>query len=85
MISPEVVQAIESEPVSGTKVLQFIQLLEAETTILIIVCLIIGIIYMVKSKKVKKKKNIIGALIIIIPWIIMAILKAITFYMKLNM
>ena len=52
--------------------------------ILVIICLITGILYMIKSKKTKLKKILIGIIIIVIPFIIMWILNVIQFRMLLN-
>ena len=54
-------------------------------TLLIIIGIIAGIIYMIKSKKTKGKRIFIGAIIIIVPLIINWILNIVKVNMLLNM
>lgn len=54
-------------------------------SLLIIVGLIVGIIYMIKSKKTKGKRILIGAIIIVVPFILNWILNIVKFNMLLNM
>jgi len=73
---------IVSESMMGVKL---IGLMQGFCSLLIIVGLIVGIIYMVKRKKTKGKRILIGAIIIVIPFILNWILNLVKFNMLLNM
>ena len=62
-----------------------IGLMQGFCSLLIIVGLIVGIIYMIKSKKTKGKRILIGAIIIVVPFILNWILSIIKVNMLLNM
>ena len=64
--------------------IRIIGLLQGVCSILCIIGLIVGIIYIVKSKKTFKKKLIIGLVIIIVPFILTGILYLIKFNMLVN-
>ena len=64
---------------------KIIGLMQGLCSLLIIVGLIVGIIYMIKSKKTKGKKFLIGAIIIVVPFILNWILNIVKFNMLLNM
>lgn len=72
-----------SEPIAriGTQVISLFQSLSA---ILIIIGLIVGIIYMIKSKKDTGKKILIGCLIIAVPIIVYIILTIVKTNMLLS-
>jgi len=53
---------------------RIIGLLQGVNSLLIIICLIVGSLYMIKSKKSKASRIIIGAVIILIPFVIMIVL-----------
>lgn len=74
--------AIVSESMMGVRI---IGLMQGLCTLLIIVGLIVGIIYMIKSKKTKGKRILIGAIIIVVPFILNWILNIVKFNMLLNM
>ena len=74
--------AIVSESMMGVKI---IGLMQGFCSLLIIVGLIVGIIYMIKSKKTKGKRILIGAIIIVVPFILNWILSIIKVNMLLNM
>jgi hypothetical protein len=73
---------IANEGMMGIKI---IGLMQSFCSLLIIVGLIVGIIYMIKSKKTKEKRILVGAIIIIVPFILKWILNIIRFNMLLNM
>ena len=75
-------RAIVSESMMGVRI---IGLMQGLCTLLIIVGLIVGIIYMIKSKKTKGKRILIGAIIIVVPFILNWILNIVKFNMLLNM
>ena len=64
--------------------IRIIGLLQGVFSILCIIGLVIGIIYIAKSKKNFKKKIIIGLVIIIVPFILTGILYLIQFNMLIN-
>ena len=64
---------------------RIIGLMQGICSLLIIVGLIVGIVYMIKSKKTIWKKILIGAIIILIPIILNCILGVVKFNMLLNM
>ena len=64
---------------------RIIGLLQGFSSLLIIICLIVGIIYMIKSKKTKGKRILIGSIIIVVPFIISWILNIVKMNMLLNM
>ena len=66
-------------------VIRVIGLMKGICSLLIIVGLIVGIIYMIKSKKATWKKFLIGGAIILVPFIINLILSMVKFNMALNM
>lgn len=75
-----------SAMVSGSMMgVRIIGLMQGFCSLLIIVGLIIGIIYMIKSKKTKGKRILIGAIIIVVPFIINWILNIVKFNMLMNM
>lgn len=74
--------AIVSESMMGVRI---IGLMQGLCTLLIIVGLIVGIIYMIKSKKTKGKRILIGAIIIVVPFILNWVLNIVKFNMLLNM
>lgn len=63
---------------------RIIGLIQGFCSLLIIVGLIVGIIYMIKSKKTRWKKNLIGTIIIVVPVILNLILYIVKFNMLLN-
>lgn len=73
--------AIVSKSDMGVRV---IGLLKGVCSLLIIIGLIVGILYMIKSKKTKGKKILIGVIIILVPFILYFILNIIQFNMLLN-
>ena len=62
-----------------------IGLLQGFSSLLIIIGLIVGIIYMIKSKKTKGKRILIGSIIIVVPFILSWILNIVKMNMLLNM
>ena len=64
--------------------IRIIGLVQGVFSILCIIGLVIGIIYIAKSKKTFKKKIIIGLVIIIVPFILTGILYLIQFNMLIN-
>lgn len=76
--------AIARESMRGVKI---IGVMQGFCSLLIIIGLIVGIIYMIKSKKTKGKRIIIGFIIIIVPVILNCILNIVRFNinMVLNM
>ena len=62
-----------------------IGVLQGICLLFIIIGLIVGILYMIKSKKTRGKKVLIGIVIIVVPFIIYFILNIIQFNMALNM
>ena len=64
---------------------RIIGLMQGFCSLLMIVGLIVGIIYMIKSKKTKWKKFLIGAIIIVVPFILNLILNMVKFNMLSNM
>lgn len=64
--------------------IRVIGLMQGICSLLIILALIVGIIYIIKSKKTIWKKILIGAVIILVPFIINWILSMIKFNMLLN-
>ena len=68
----------------GDMGIRIIGLMQGICSFSIIIGLVIGIIYMIKSKKTKGKRILIGAIIIIIPFILNWILNRIKFNMLLN-
>lgn len=74
--------AMVSESMMGVRI---IGLMQGLCSLLIIVGLIVGIIYMIKSKKTKGKRILIGAIIIVVPFILNWILNIVKFNMLLNM
>lgn len=75
------VSAVVSQSDMGIRI---IGLMQGICSLLIIVGLIVGIIYMIKSKKTKGRKILIGAIIIIVPFILIGILNIIKFNILLN-
>ncbi len=73
--------AIVSKSDMGVRV---IGLFQSICSLLIIIGLIVGILYMIKSKKTKGKKILIGVIIILVPFILYFILNIIRFNMILN-
>ena len=63
---------------------QIIRLLQLICPLFIIIGLIAGILYMIKSKKTEGKKNLIGVIIIVTPFILYFILTIISLYMTVN-
>ena len=61
------------------------RLIQGFCSLLIIVGLIVGIIYMIKSKKTKGKRILIGTIIIVVPFILNWILNIVKLNMLLNM
>lgn len=74
--------AVVSESMIGFKI---VSLMQGFCGLLIIVGLIVGIIYMIKSKKTKGKRILIGAIIIVVPFILNWILNIVKVNMLLNM
>ena len=74
--------AIVSKSMMGVRI---IGLLQGICSLLIIIGLIVGILYMIKSKKTKSKRIFIGIVIIVVPFILYFILNIIKFNMVLNM
>ena len=74
--------SVVSQSMMGIRV---VGLLQGFCSLLIIIGLIVGIIYMIKSKKTKGKRILIGAIIIVVPFILNWILVIIKFKMLLNM
>lgn len=72
-----------SEPIAGTGT-QIISLFQSLSSILIIIGLIVGIIYMIKSKKDTGKKILIGCIIIAVPIIVYIILTIVKTNMLLS-
>ncbi len=72
-----------SEPIARTGT-QVISLFQSLSAILIIIGLIVGIIYMIKSKKDTGKKILIGCLIIAVPIIVYIILTIVKTNMLLS-
>lgn len=64
--------------------IRVISLMQGVCSLLIIIGLIVGVIYMIKSKKNAWKKILIGVVIILVPFIINLILSMIKFNMLLN-
>lgn len=62
--------------------IRIIGLMQSICSLLIIVGLIVGIIYMIKSKKNKGKKFLIGVIIIVVPFILNLILGIVKFYIR---
>ena len=71
-----------SESMMGVRI---IGLMQGFCSLLIIVGLIAGIIYMIKSKKTKGKRILIGTIIIVVPFILNWILNIVKLNMLLNM
>lgn len=65
--------------------LRVIGLMQSFCFLLIIIGLIVGTIYIMKSKKTKVKRILIGSIIILIPFIINWILNLVKLNMLLNM
>lgn len=65
--------------------IRLIGTMQSFCSLFIIVGLIVGIIYMIKSQKTKGKKILIGAIIIGVPVILHFILNIVKFTMLLNM
>lgn len=74
--------AIVSESMMGVRI---IGLMQSFCSLLIVVGLIVGIIYMIKSKKTKGKRILIGAIIIVVPFIVSWILNIVKLNMMLSM
>lgn len=74
--------SIVSENMMGVRI---IGLMQSLCYLLIIAGLIVGIIYMIKSKKTKWKRIFIGVIIIVVPFILYWILNIVQFNMSLNM
>lgn len=74
--------SIVNESMMGVRIIGLVQ---AFCSLLIIVGLIVGIIYMIKSKKTKGKRILIGAVIIVVPFILNWILGIVKINMLLNM
>lgn len=70
--------AIVSKSIMGVKIIELF------CSLLIIVGLIVGIMYMIKSKKTKGKRIFIGAIFIVVPFILNWILNIVKFNMLLN-
>lgn len=89
--STSVMQSTQSVANTSTMVsesiisVRIIGLLQVLCYLFIIVGLIIGIIYMIKSKKTKGKRFFIGAIIIVVPFILNWILNIVKFNMLLNL
>ena len=62
-----------------------IGLMQGLCSLLMIVGLIVGIIYMIKSKKTKGKRILIGVMIIVVPFILNWILSIVKVNMLLSM
>lgn len=73
--------SIVSENMMGVRI---IGLMQSLCYLLIIAGLIVGIIYMIKSKKTKWKRIFIGVIIIVVPFILYWILNIVQFNMSLN-
>lgn len=75
------VEPIVSQSTMGIKV---IGLMQSCCSLLMIVGIIVGIIYMIKSKKTKGIRILIGAIIIVVPFILNWILGIVKLNMILN-
>lgn len=73
--------AVASESIMGVRI---IGLMQGFCSLLIIVGLIVGIIYMIKSKKTKGKRILIGTIIIVVPFILNWILAIVKIKVLLN-
>ena len=65
--------------------LRVIGLMQSFCSLLILIGLIVGIMYIMKSKKTKVKRIFIGSIIILVPFIFNWILNIVKFNMLLNM
>ena len=74
--------AFASESMRGA---QIIGIMQGFCSLLIIIGLIVGIIYMIKSKKTKGKRILIGGIIIIIPIILNLILNIVRFNFNMSL
>ncbi len=72
---------VVSESIRGARI---IGLMQGFCSLLIIVGLIVGIIYMIKSKKTKGKRILIGTIIIVVPFILNWILAIVKIKVLLN-
>ena len=73
---------IANESMMSVKI---IGVMQSFCSLLIIIGLIVGIIYMIKSKKTKGKRILIGVIIIIVPIVLNWILNIVRFTMLLKM
>lgn len=74
--------AIANESMMSVKI---IGVMQSFCSLLIIIGLIVGIIYMIKSKKTKGKRILIGVIIIIVPIVLNWILNIVRFTVLLKM
>ena len=79
---PSDVTPIVNQSAMGVKI---IGLMQGFSSLLIIISLIVGIIFMVKSKRTKGKRILIGSIIIVVPFILNWIISIVKMNILLNM
>jgi len=90
-VSTQTIQSTQSVGEASTMInqvdmgIRVIGLIQVICSLLIIVGLIVGVIYMIKSKKTAWKKILIGAVIIVVPVVLFWILNIVKANMLLNM
>lgn len=85
MQSTQVAKDINEGISKNVQNVRIIGLMQGICSLLIIVGIIVGIVYMIKSKKTTWKKILIGAIIILVPIILNYILNIVKLKMLLNM